>query len=230
MSKEIEPQESRRAEAYGRWMAAPQPMVTFFKTLNVSHLLHIGRKYNYKFQMLMCWCIIRAAAQMEEFYTLPAAETLIQYDSLAVSLVVRTLDGGLHRCEIPLSYSIDLFNRDYLVHTRHVQNTCEDLCCRGERMVIDTVAFPTMALDGIVAPRDGTRLNPSLHWGQMRRGLFRTTLPVSFQFHHAQMDEPHAMVFFDLLQKEINKVTRPLPPKPEPAPSPAAPTESETVE
>ena len=33
---EINPQESKRAEAYALWLHAPMPMLTFFKTLDVD--------------------------------------------------------------------------------------------------------------------------------------------------------------------------------------------------
>lgn len=45
--------------------------------------------------------------------------------------------------------------------------------------------------------------NPMVMWGKYRKGLFKTTLPVSFQFHHVQMDGGHAARFLDILQKEM---------------------------
>ena len=39
MPKEIDPKDSSRATAYKLWMKAPNPMVTFFKTLDVTNLL-----------------------------------------------------------------------------------------------------------------------------------------------------------------------------------------------
>ena len=60
--KEVNPKETSRAYAFEMWMNAPMPMVTFFKTLNVSRLIKISRKTGMKFNMLMCyrqvskWC------------------------------------------------------------------------------------------------------------------------------------------------------------------------------
>ena len=45
--------------------------VTLVKTLDVSHLVKVSKKSGMKFTMLMCWCIGKAASQVEEFYTLP---------------------------------------------------------------------------------------------------------------------------------------------------------------
>ena len=62
--QEIDPKGTNRAYAFEMWMDAPMPMVTFFKTLQVSHLLRISRKTGMKFNMLMCWCIGKAASGM----------------------------------------------------------------------------------------------------------------------------------------------------------------------
>lgn len=65
--QEINPQETTRAEAFELWMNAPNPMVTFFKKIDVTNLVHISRKYKWKFNMLLCWCIGRAAGEVKEF-------------------------------------------------------------------------------------------------------------------------------------------------------------------
>lgn len=44
--KEINPKESSRATAYELWMKARDPMVTFFKTLDVTNLLKVSKKSN----------------------------------------------------------------------------------------------------------------------------------------------------------------------------------------
>ena len=71
MAKEIDPQVTTRAAAYELWMKAPNPMVTFFKTLDVTNLVRISKKKQMKFNMLLDFCIGRAAASIKEFYILP---------------------------------------------------------------------------------------------------------------------------------------------------------------
>lgn len=51
-------------------------------------------------------------------------------------------------------------------------------------MVIGTSAIVDTEIDGAVGMNSGIFNNPFLIWGRYRRGLFRTTLPLSFQFHH----------------------------------------------
>lgn len=203
--KEVNPRETTRAYAFEMWMGAPMPMVTFFKTLDVTHLLKVSRKRSLKFNMLMCWCIGRAASQVKEFFMLPVDGHLIQYDSLAVNTIVADSRGEVSSCDIPYSDDLPTFNSDYLRLTRQVADTCRnhDLT---DSMVIGTSALASYDIDGAVGMYSGIYNNPFMIWGRYRRHLFTTTLTVSFQFHHTQMDGAHAARFLDLLQHQIRSL------------------------
>jgi len=51
--KEIDPKQTNRARAYELWMHAPNPMVTFLKTLDVTPLVKINKQKKLKFNMLL---------------------------------------------------------------------------------------------------------------------------------------------------------------------------------
>ena len=70
-------------------------------------------------------------------------------------------------------------------------------------MVIGTSALAEYEIDGAVGMYSGIFNNPFMIWGKYKRGLFKTTLTVSFQFHQTQMDGAHASMFLDRLQSEI---------------------------
>ena len=99
----IDPKTTSRAEAYELWMNAPDPMVTFFKTLDVTPIVRSSRKHGMKFNMLLCWCIGKAACGIKEFYTLPVGDKLMQYDSPAVNTIVKNRLGEVSSCDIPFS-------------------------------------------------------------------------------------------------------------------------------
>ena len=200
---EINPQGSKRAEAYALWLHAPMPMVTFFRTLDVTRLLRYSRRKGLKFNMLMCWCIGKAASKILEFYTLPVGEKLIRYDSLAVNTIVLNKEGEVSSCDVPFSADLLQFNRDYLSLTQQVREACQshDL---EDSMVIGTSALAQYNIDGAVGMYSGIFNNPFMIWSKYKRGLFKTTLTVSFQFHHTQMDGAHAAAFLERLQAEIN--------------------------
>ena len=106
MMKEVDPKGTSRAYAFGMWMDAPMPMVTFIKTLDVSRLVRICRRNGLKFNMLMLWCVGRAASGVKEFYMLPVGRKLIQYDSLAVNTIVADSRGEVSSCDIPFSKTL----------------------------------------------------------------------------------------------------------------------------
>ncbi len=200
--KEVDPQETTRAYAFEMWMKAPMPMVTFFRTLDVSCLVRLSRKKGLKFNMLMCWCIGKAASGVKEFYMLPVGDKLIRYDSVAVNTIVADKRGEVSSCDIPFSENLAVFNADYLRLTRQVAETCEnhDLT---DSLVIGTSALAQYEIDGAVGMYSGIFNNPFMIWGRYRKGFLKTDLTVSFQFHHTQMDGAHAAKFLELLQKEI---------------------------
>ena len=207
MKREINPQESTRAEAFGMWMSSPQPMVTLVKTFDVSRLRKVSRKTGIKFTVLLCWCICKAASSIEEFFLLPVPGHLYCYDKLAVNVIVLNDKGGITLCDVPYSEDIGQFNADYLEVTGMAAKTCKGTF-QEESMIIGTSALPHTELDCIVNQYSGRWNNPFLAWGKYRKGLFKTTLPISLQFHHAQMDGMQACRFLHNLQHEMNRLMR----------------------
>ena len=202
----VEPNATTRGEAYALWMDAPNPMVTLFKTLDVTPLVRLSRRKGLKFNMLLCWCIGKAASGVKEFYTLPVGRELLRYDTIAVNTIVKNKNGEVRSCDVPFSDDLTQFNADYLRLTRQVSETCEnhDLT---DSMVIGTSAVVDTEIDGAVGMNSGIFNNPFLIWGKYRQGLFRTTLKLSFQFHHTQMDGAHAGRFLQLLQETIDTIS-----------------------
>ena len=204
MKKEINPRETSRAEAFRLWMSSPMPMVTLVKTLDVSRIVKISKRTGMKITMLLCWCIGKATSQVEEFYTLPVDGKLYRYDKLAINVIVENSEGGINSCDIPYSDDIQQFNRDYSELTKQTANECQSTFLE-DHMVIGTSAMIETELDCIVNQYTDQFCNPMVMWGKYRQGLFKTTLPVSFQFHHVQMDGGHAARFLQRLQDEINE-------------------------
>ena len=206
MARQIDPKDTTRAAAYALWMTAPNPMVTFFKTMDVTNLVRVSRKKDLKFNMLMDYCIGRAASPVKEFYLLPVGDQLIQYDTIAVNTIVKSKTGEVSSCDILYQEDLNTFNRDYLTHTAQVAESCQDRDLSTDSMVIGTSAIIDTEIDGVVGMNSGIFNNPFLFWGKYKRKLFRYKLPISFQFHHTQMDGAHAGRFLENLQKEINNL------------------------
>ena len=201
--REVDHKQTTRAYAFEMWMQAPNPMVTFFKTLDVTRLVRISRRKGLKFNMLMCYCVGKAACSVKEFYMLPVGDKLMQYDSIAVNTIVANSAGEVSSCDVAFNSDLTQFNQDYLRLTRQVAESCTDHDLSSDSMVIGTSALAQYEIDGAVGMYSGIFNNPFMIWGKYKRGLLRTKLTVSFQFHHTQMDGAHAAKFLDCLQKAI---------------------------
>ena len=205
MGKEIKPHDTTRAAAYELWMKVPNPMVTFFKMLDVTNLVKYGKKKRLKFNMLLDYCIGRAAAPIKEFYTLPVGDRLIQYDAVAVNTIVKNKNGEVNSCDIRQRDDLSAFNQEYLEYTSKTAVRCTDRDLSEDCMVIGTSAIIDTEIEGAVGMNSGIFNNPFLIWGKYRKKWFRYYLAISFQFHHTQMDGAHAGRFLANLQNEIKK-------------------------
>lgn len=206
MKKIVNPKETTRAQAFELWMKAPNPMVTFFKTLDVTRLVRVSSRRGLKFNMLMDWCIGKAAADIKEFYLLPVGDKLVQYDALAVNSIVKNRNGEVNSCYIRFNEDMEAFNQEYLKYSAEVAETCADRDLSEDCMVIGTSAIIDTEIDGAVGMNSGIFNNPFIIWGRYRKKCFRYYLPISFQFHHTQMDGAHAGKFLQRLQDVIRKV------------------------
>ena len=202
MKQEINPKETNRAEAFGMWMSSPMPMVTMVKTLDITRLVKASKRTGMKFNMLMCWCIGRAAKDIKEFYILPESGRLFRFDKLAVNVIVENSKGDINSCDIPYSDDLQQFARDYEIMTAQAANECKKTDLE-DYMIIGTSAIVQTEIDCIVNQYSGKFNNPFLAWGRYRKGWFKTTLPISFHFHHVQMDGGQAAKFLQRLQEEI---------------------------
>ena len=206
MAKEIQLKDTTRAMAYELWMKAPNPMVTFFKTLDVTNLIKISKRKHMKFNMLLDYCIGKAAVNVKEFYVLPVGDKLIQYDTIAVNTIVKNRDGEVNSCDILYVEDLNKYNNEYLEYTSWVAENCQDRDLSNDSMVIGTSAIIDTEIDGAVGMNSGIFNNPFIIWGRYKKKWFKYYLTLSFQFHHTQMDGAHAGRIFANLQKEINSL------------------------
>ena len=205
MKQEVNPQETSRADAFELWMTSPMPMVTLTKTFNVSNILKLSKGTGTKFNALLCWCIGKTASQMEVFYTLPEQDKLFKYDRIAINVIVNNRKGGINSCDIPFTEDITKFSHAYNMLTAQTSDECKSSFIE-DAMIIGTSAMTQTELDCIVNQYTDKFSNPMVMWGKYRKHWLKTTLPISFQFHHVQMDGGHGATFLDLLQKEISNL------------------------
>ena len=202
MKREVNIEETTRAEAFSLWMSSPMPMVTLTKTFNVTNLLKASKRRGIKFNALLCWCIGKAASGIKEFYILPEKDKLFKYDSIAINVIVNNCNGGISSCDIAYTDNAEEFAKEYNLLTTQVSTQCRSSFLE-DSMIVGTSAMIETELDCIVNQYTDKFSNPMVMWGKYRRNWVKTTLPISFQFHHVQMDGGHGANFLERLQQVI---------------------------
>jgi chloramphenicol O-acetyltransferase type A len=122
-----------------------------------------------------------------------------------VNTIVKNKIAEVSSCDIVYTDDLKKFNQDYLKYTVRVAETCKDRDLSSDCMVIGTSAIIDTEIDGAVGMNSGIFNNPFMIWGRYRRKMSRYYLPVSFQFHHTQMDGAHAGKFLKNLQDVIDR-------------------------
>ena len=205
MKQEITPQQSDRAEAFGLWMSSPMPMVTLVKTMDVTRAIKYGKRNNLGVNSIMCWCIGKAASKIKEFFILPEQGKLYSYSSLGINVIVKNAGGGLSSCDIPYNENIREFTENYLRLTQQATTENKNVVLK-DSMIIGTSAMIQTELDCIVNQYTDKFCNPMVMWGKIRKGWIRRSLPISFQFHHVQMDGTQGALFLKYLQETIKSL------------------------
>lgn len=205
MKTEINPAETPRAQAFDLWMTSPMPMVTLTRTFDITHIVQVSRKRKLKLNMLMCYCIGRAASKMEQFILLPEKGKLMKFDSLAINVIVPNAKGGINSCDIHYTENLVQFNADYLKLTKQVSESCQSSFLE-EDMVIGTSTLVQTEIDSVINQYTDKFVNPMVMWGKYRTKWWKKSLPISLQYHHVQMDGTHGATFLALLQKEFDRI------------------------
>ena len=204
--KEVNPKETSRGQQFEIWKNAPNPMLIFVKKMDVTNLVRTSKKRHLKFNMLLDYCIGKAAIGQKVFYLLPVGKKLMQFDNIAVNTMVKNHIGEASSCDIAFNGDLDCYNRDYLKYTAEVAQSCVDRDLSEDYMVIGTSAVIDTELEFAGGMYSGIYNNPFIIWGRYSRHFFRYYLNISFQFHHTQMDGAHAAQFLTNIQKEIDKI------------------------
>lgn len=205
MKKQINPEKTSRALAYKMWMSSPMPMVTVFKTIDVTKIVRTSQRLKVSLNMLLCYCIGKAASRVPEFRMLPENGEMMQFDGIGVNVIVKNVNGGICSCDVPFVEDIGLFSRSYHELTKLAASTGENVCDEN-LMIIGTSALPTFEFDGVVNQYSGVFNNPFMVWGKYNVHWFRKYLKLSFQFHHVQMDGEQACLFLKYMQEEVRQV------------------------
>ncbi|MFV0363032.1 MAG: CatA-like O-acetyltransferase, family 2 [Suipraeoptans sp.] len=202
--REVNPLDTDRAASWELYKDAPMPMVTIFKTLDISNLIDLKSK-GYKLNMLICYCVAHAANETKKFRLLPVGRKMMEYSEIGVNVIISNKNGGINSCDIAYTENLKDFNAMYCKLTESVYEKCENHEMEG-RMIVDTSSLVKYDIDGVVNMYSGIFNNPFVIWGKYRQEQDKVKLPLSFQFHHVQMDGLEACEFLERVQRYISSL------------------------
>ena len=186
--KEVNPALTSRAQSFALFASAPMPMLTVFKTLDVTKAVKEAKKRRVKLNAVLCHAVYLAAKDINEMHYL-------------------VKDGKLLNCNVPASENFSVFYSDY---NRIIEKALEENESQEdtEMASIGTSAILTGSIDGLVNLYSPAFTNPFLVWSRYESKFLRKKLKVSFQFHHAQLDGAEAVLFLENLQQVLSKADK----------------------
>ncbi len=208
MVEKINPKDTDRAWSFEAWKNAVNPMVVIFSKINVTKLKKVSKKTGLKFNMLLCYCILKASRQIKEFFMFPTKTEFLKYDELTISVVAPKKSGGLSFCYVPFSESVKEFSNNYNRLVKEVYETEKEVNKKDDVGFVGTSAIINRDIDGLVNMYNPDFTVPYFVWGKYRKKFFRKyEISMSLNFNHIQMDGQEAAESLNLIQKAIDDLT-----------------------
>ncbi len=85
---------------------APMPMVTIFRTVDITNLGHLKEK-GHSAEHAAVLLYRRGGIACEEFYLLPAETKMLEYERIGVNVIIANQNGGINSCDIPFTSDLD---------------------------------------------------------------------------------------------------------------------------
>lgn len=201
---EIDPKTTNRKQCFEYFIDAPMPMLTAFKKIDIKNAVKLSKK-GYRLNGILCYAILKAAENIDEFYYILKDKKLFRADTLNVSVVVRAKSGEFLSCEIPFSSDFKQFYTDYdrLMNEVYSSGVSHE---EKDGATIGTSTILTGSIDGLVNLYTPIFSNPFVVWSRYENKVLSKPATFTLQFHHAQMDGGEAANFFENLTKIIKNI------------------------
>ena len=200
----VDPRATTRAAAFDLWMDAPNPMVTFFKTLDVTPLVRFVKQRGMKFYPAMIWVVSRVINAHEEFKLgWDQDGNLIRWDFVSPSYAhFHPEDGNFTKLVTPYMEDLPAF------HARFLEDREKYRELRGVVEGQPTNHFDVSCLPWVRYRHfdvhvfdQGDFLAPVVTWGKYEAEGGRLVMPLTMNIHHAAADGFHLSRFFTEVQE-----------------------------
>lgn len=163
------------------------------------------KKKGHSLNCLLCYCILHAAQNIEDFHYAIKEDGLYYYENMKTNAVVNGKDGQLYYADYKYSDNYLEFEKEYKRVTNYCYENCtcfiEDTGAQIATSAIIDYPFTAISLDV-----SSDFWDHYVMWGKYESKLFKKTLNMTLRFHHATIDGQCAARFFNELQKQFNTI------------------------
>ena len=192
------------ARMYERFSKETDPTVCVTGAFNVTNLYKLKKK-GYSFNAMLCYCIMQAAQNTEEFHYAIKEDGLYYYKNVKCNAVVNGIDGQLYYPDYKYFDNFKDFNEEYHKVNDYCINNCTHLQ-EDTGALISTSAIIGYPFTSISIGVSDTFWDNFMLWGKFQKKFGKVTLNISLRFNHATVDGQSSARFFNELQNQINKL------------------------
>jgi chloramphenicol O-acetyltransferase type A len=191
-------------DMYERFMKEPSPSVCVTGTFDITNV-YKQKKKGHSLNALLCYCILHAAQNIEEFHYSIKEDGLYYYEKMKTNAVVNGKDGLLYYADYKYYDNFQDFEKEY----KRVNKYCYDNCTNFQEdtgSLIGTSAIPGFPFTSISLDVSVSFWDNFIMWGSYETKGFKKKLNISLRFHHATIDGQRAALFFNELQQKLNTI------------------------
>lgn len=197
-------QKYKNKDMYERFIKEPFPSVCVTGSFDISNVWK-QKKKGHSLNALLCYCMLKAAQNIEEFHYSIKEDGLYYYNNVKTNAVVNGKDGLLYYADYKYFDNFLDFENEY----KRVNEYCYENCTNFQEdtgALIATSAIPEFPFISISLGVSITFWDNFLLWGKYETKGLKKKLNISLRFHHATIDGQTAAKYFNELQKQFDLI------------------------
>ena len=201
LKKLIDIKKYKSKEMFERFINEATPAMCVTGGFDVTNIYK--RKDKHRFNAMMCYCVAKAAQNMDEFhYSIGSDKKLYYYKNVKTNFASMGKDGVPYWGDVLYNDSFAEFEKEYEKVREYCHTNCKYYQIEGA--LISTSAVTNYPFTSFSIDNSDIFWDFFLLWGQYVKEGAKVKLNITLRFHHAIMDMQTAGDFFNELQKQFN--------------------------
>ena len=189
-------------DMFERFIKEKNPAMCVSGCFDVTSIFKLKDKH--RFNVMMCYCVAKAAQNIEEFhYSIGADKKLYFYSNVKINFGVKAKDGIPYWGDVVYNDSFTDFAKEYERVRKYCYQNCKYYQVDNGAL-LSTSAVTNYPFTSFSIANSDVFWDSFLLWGQYYEDKKRIKLNMTLRFHHAILDVEHVGNFFNELQKQFD--------------------------